>query len=347
MISKMSLKSRRLIVCALALALAVMTAACGNSSSESGAGDSGELKEVTFCLDWTPNTNHTGLYVAIDKGYFEEAGLSVVVVQPPEDGAASLVGAGKAEFGVDFQDTMAPALIGDAALPITAVGAVLQHNTSGIISLKEKGIDSPGKMEGHSYATWDSPVELATLEQVVEADGGDFSKVEMIPSTVTDEVTAFQQDSVDSIWIFDGWAGVACRLAGLDTNYFNFRDIDDVFDYYTPVIISNDEFLASDPDTAKAFMDALSRGYTYAAENPDEAADILIAANPELADSEELVRESQKYLSEYYIDDASQWGVIDPARWNAFYNWLGDNGLVEEPIPENTGFTNDYLPAAE
>ena len=87
MISKMSLKSRRLIVCALALALAVMTAACGNSSSESGAGDSGELKEVTFCLDWTPNTNHTGLYVAIDKGYFEEAGLSVVVVQPPEDGA--------------------------------------------------------------------------------------------------------------------------------------------------------------------------------------------------------------------------------------------------------------------
>lgn len=344
---KISLNAKRVLVCALALALAVMTAACGSSSQDADSKGSGELKEITFCLDWTPNTNHTGLYAAIDKGYFEEAGISVKVVQPPEDGAASLVGAGKAEFAVEFQDTLAPALIGDAALPVTAVGAVLQHNTSGVISLKEKGIDSPGKMEGHTYATWDSPVEQATLKQVVEDDGGDFSKVEMIPSTVTDEVTAFKQDSVDSIWIFDGWAGVACRLAGLDTNYWNFRDIDEVFDYYTPVIIANNQFLENDPDTAKAFMEALSKGYTFAAENPDEAADILIAANPELKDSEELVKESQKYLSKYYIDDAEKWGVIDPDRWNAFYGWLNDNDLVEEPLAKDIGFTNDYLPDAK
>ncbi len=345
MFGKTSKKAKRLLVCMLIFALAVMTAACDGSSSGSGEG-SGELKEVTFCLDWTPNTNHTGLYVAMEEGYFEEAGIKVNVVQPPEDGATSLVGAGKAEFGVDFQDYLAPALIGDTALPVTAVAAVVQHNTSGIISLKEKGIESPKDMAGHTYATWDLPVEQATLKHVIENDGGDFSKVEMIPSTVTDEVAAFKQDSVDSIWIYYGWAGVACELAGLETNYFDFRDIDEVFDYYTPVIVANNQFLESDPDTAKAFMAALSKGYTFAAENPEEAAEILIAANPELEDSEELVKESQKYLSERYIDDAEYWGVIDAGRWNAFYGWLNDNKLVEETIPEDAGFTNEYLPEA-
>ncbi len=344
MISKLSLKARRLLVCVLVLAFAVTAAGCGGQTSGS---DSEETKDITFVLDWTPNTNHTGVYVAIDKGYFAEAGINVEVVQPPEDGATSLVGAGKAQFGVDFQDYLAPALIGDAALPVTAVGAVVQHNTSGIISLKEKGIESPKDMEGHTYATWDLPVEQATLKQVIENDGGDFSKVEMIPSTVTDEVAAFKQDSVDSIWIYEGWAGVACDLAGLETNYFNFRDIDEVFDYYTPVIVANNQFLENDPDTAKAFMAALSKGYTYAAENPEEAAEILISYNPELEESEELVKESQKYLSKYYIDDASQWGVIDADRWNAFYGWLNDNDLVEEKLPKDIGFTNDYLPAAE
>lgn len=343
MFGKTSNKVKRLLVCMLALMLAVMTAACGGTSQDSG-GDSAELKEVTFVLDWTPNTNHTGVYVAMEKGYFEEAGIKVNVVQPPEDGATALVGSGKAEFGVDFQDYLAPALIGESALPVTAVAAVVQHNTSGIISLKEKGIESPKDMAGHTYATWDLPVEQATLKQLIEDEGGDFSQVEMIPSTVTDEVAAFKQDSVDSIWIYYGWAGVACELAGLETNYFEFRDIDEVFDYYTPVIIANNQFLESDPDTAKAFMSALSRGYTFAAENPEEAADILVAANPELADSEELVKESQKYLSERYIDDADYWGVIDAGRWNAFYGWLNDNELVEEPLPKDIGFTNDFLP---
>ena len=348
----MKKRTIKLLILTAVLAFSMLAYGCGGSSSDEGsaagssAGSSaagGDAKEITFCLDWTPNTNHTGLYVALDKGYFQEAGLNVKVVQPPEDGCASLVGSGKAQFGVEFQDTTAPALIGDAKLPITTVAAVLQHNTSGIISLKEKGIDSPKKMEGHTYATWDSPVEQATLKQVVENDGGDFSKVKMVPSTVTDEVSAFKKDQVDSIWIFYGWAGIACKQAGLDTNYWNFRDIDKVFDYYTPTIIANNDFLKDDPDTAKAFLAALSKGYTFAAENPEESAEILIAANEELKDSKDLVVESQKYLSKYYIDDAEKWGVIDPERWNAFYKWLNDNKLVEEELPENAGLSTEFI----
>ena len=329
---------------ALACALALSLTACAQKEPAASSAASEGKEKITFVLDWTPNTNHTGLYVAIANGYFEEAGIEVEVVQPPESGAEMLVASGKAQFGVSFQDSMAPALIGDSALPITAVAAVIQHNTSGIVSRAGEGMDTPKGMEGKKYATWDMEVEKATLKQVVEADGGDFSKVELIPSTVTDEVSALESKAVDAIWIFYGWAGVACEVAGLETDYFAFADIDPVFDYYTPVIIGCNEYLESDPETAKAFLSALSRGYAFAAENPEEAAAILMEAATELKSNEKLVVESQKYLAEQYIADASRWGEFDAARWDGFYAWLSEGGLVSEPIPAGTGFTNDYLP---
>lgn len=331
--------NKKIVAIIMSLMMLFSLTACGKGDSDSKKGD---LTKITFVLDWTPNTNHTGLYVADKLGYFEEVGIEVEIVQPPEDGAEVLVASGEAQFGVSFQDSMAPALTGDNPLPITAVAAIIQHNTSGIISRKGEGMDTPKGMEGHSYSTWNGPIELATLEQVVETDGGDFSKVELIPSTVTDEVSALKTNSTDSIWIFYAWAGVKTELEGLETDYFAFADIDPVFDYYTPVIIAGNEFLEENPDTAKAFLEALTKGYEYAIENPEEAADILCEAVPEL--DKELVLASQQYLASQYQADASKWGYIEPSRWNNFYNWLNENNLVETDIPENTGFSNDYLP---
>lgn len=328
---------KKIYMLMMAVVLTFAITACGNNSDS----ENGELEKVTFVLDWTPNTNHTGLYVAQEKGFFEEAGLEVEIQQPPEDGAAVLVASGRADFGVSFQDSMAAALVGDDALPITAVASVIQHNTSGIISRAGEGMDRPKGMEGHSYATWNGAIELATLEEVVKADGGDFSKVELIPSTVTDEVSALKTNSVDSIWIFYAWAGVKTELEGLETDYFEFADIDPVFDYYTPVIISGNKFLEENPETAKAFLGALQKGYEFAMENPEEAAEILCKAAPEL--EEELVLESQKYLADKYQADAEYWGYIDAERWNNFYQWVNDNQLVEDEVPLNTGFTNEYL----
>ena len=330
------MKKRVFALLFVAIMLISNVTGCGNSN------DNKDLEKITFVLDWTPNTNHTGLYVAQELGYFEEAGLEVEIVQPPEDGAEVLVASGKAQFGVSFQDSMAPAFAGDNPLPITAVAAVIQHNTSGIISRAGEGMDTPKGMEGHNYATWNGSIELATLKAVVEADGGDFDKVELIPSKVTDEVSALKTNSVDSIWIFYAWAGVKTELEELDTDYFAFADIDTVFDYYTPVIISGNKFLEENPDTAKAFMSALSKGYQYAIENPEEAADILCKAAPEL--DKELVVASQKYLTEQYQADAEFWGQIDANRWNNFYKWVNDNDLVEGEIPLDTGFSNEYLP---
>lgn len=332
---------KRLLSILLVMVMAFSLAACGGSGT-SEEGSEGELTEITFVLDWTPNTNHTGLYVAQAKGYFEEIGLDVEIVQPAEDSAEVLVASGKAQFGISFQDSMAPALSGKDALPITAIASVIQHNTSGIISRKGEGMDAPKGMEGHNYATWNGPIELATLEQVVKKDGGDFSKVTLVPSTVTDEVSALKSKQVDSIWIFYAWAGIKTELEDLETDYFAFADIDPVFDYYTPVIIAGNDFLEKKPEIAKAFLSATTKGYKFAMENPDEAAEILCNAAEGL--DLELAKASQKYLADKYQAEASKWGYIDATRWNNFYRWLNEKKLVETELPDNTGFSNEYLP---
>lgn len=306
--------------------------ACGKNSTE---------KDITLVLDWTPNTNHTGFYVALEKGYYKEMGLNVTIQQPPEDGATALVASGRAQFGIDFQDYLAPAYSSDEPVPVTAVAALIQHNTSGIISMADKGITSAGKLEGHSYATWDLPTEKAIIKSCMEAEGADFDKVELIPSTVTDTLTAIQTN-VDSVWIYYAWDGIACEVKGLDTNYFAFADIDPAFDFYTPVIVANDAFLESDPDTARAFLAATEKGYKDAIAAPEEAADILCKYAPEL--DCDIVVASQEWLSERYIDDAGKWGVFDPSRWDAFFDYLWDNKLIEKEIADGYGFTNSYLP---
>ncbi len=333
------LHSNRIRRCLGMVMLLVMTLLLCSCQNIKISGNSEEMKDITIVLDWTPNTNHTGLYVAQSLGYFQEAGLNVNIVQPPEDGAATMVASGQAQFGIDFQDYLAPVFTSEEHMPIVAVAAIIQHNTSGIISLKEDGITSPAKMEGKNYATWGMELEQAIIKNVVEADGGKFENVNLIPEYVTDVPSALQQ-SIDAVWIYYAWDGIGAEVAGLDTNMFYFKDITPEFDYYSPVIIANSDYLESDPDTARAFLEAVRKGYEYAIENPEEAAELLCKEVPEL--NEEMVQKSQLWLAGQYQAEADRWGYIDPDRWDAFYQWLYESGLSEE-IPAGYGFTNDYL----
>ena len=295
-------------------------------------------------LDWTPNTNHTGIYSAQALGYYEEAGLDVQIVQPPENGAVLMCAAGQAQFAVDAQDTMAAALDQDEPLGITAVAAMIQHNTSGILSRGGDGIDTPKGLEGKTYSTWESPIELAMIEYVMTQDGGDFSSVQLIPNDITDEPAALAAGQTDAVWVFYGWSGINAEVEGVDCDYWAFSDISPELDYYTPVIVANNDFLEESPDTARAFLEATAKGYEYAAEHPKEAADMLIEGDTtgSLKGSEDLVYASQEWLSGRYIDDADKWGVFDEERWNAFYGWLSENGLTSHDLT-GKGFTNDYL----
>ena len=319
--------SKILILC-LILVLAV---SCGKSKSN---------QKIKIVLDWVPNTNHTGLYVAKDLGYFKEEGLDVEIVQPPEGSTTALIGAGGAEFGISFQDTLAKSFAKESPVPVTAVAAILQHNTSGIISLKEKGIYSPKKLEGKKYATWEDNIEQAILKKLVTDDKGDFSKVKLIPYTITDVVTGLKTD-VDAVWVYYAWDGIATERAGLQTNFLKIRDYGEELNYYSPVIIANNDFLKKNPEIAKKVLKAIKKGYEYAMKNPEESAKILVKNSPELDIN--LVTVSQKWISKEYQSDAKEWGIIDGNRWNRFYEWLYKNKAVEREIPKDFGYSNEYL----
>ena len=304
-----------------------------------------ELTPVTFSLDWTPNTNHTGVYAAKALGFYEEAGLDVQIVQPAENGALLMCAAGQAEFAVDAQDTMAPSLDLEEPLGVTAVAAILQHNTSGIISRKGDGITSAKGLEGKVYATWDIPTELEMIRYCMEQEGADFNTVKLVPNNITDEPAALAAHQADAVWIFYGWSGINAEVSGFDFDYWDFRSLSGELDYYTPVIIANNDFLKNEPETAKAFLAATAKGYEYAAANPEEAAEYLIKGDTtgSLEDARELVYASQKWLADQYIADAPAWGVIDENRWNSFYQWLYNNGLSMHDLT-GKGFSSDYLP---
>ena len=232
---------------ALLTGLMMILAGCTGACAEEK-----ELTRIVFCLDWTPNTNHTGVYAAQALGYYREAGLDVTVVQPPEDGALLMCAAGQAQFAVDAQDTMAPALDRDDPLGVTAVAAILQHNTSGILSRAGDGITSAKGLEGRVYATWEIPTELEMIRYCMEKEGADFGKVKLIPNNITDEPAALAAHQTDAVWVFYGWSGVNAEVEGVPVDYWNLRDLDPVFDYYTPTLIANNQYLKDHPDETKA-----------------------------------------------------------------------------------------------
>lgn len=332
------MKIKKYISIALAGAL-MLTTLSGCSKKEEKSADGGE--KVTVVLDWTPNTNHTGLYTALENGYYKDQGLDVEIVQPPEGGAASLVASGKADFGISYQEEVTYAKTSDDPLPIKAIAAVIQHNSSGFASPKDKNIKTPKDFEGKIYGGWGSESETAAIKAVMEKTGADFDKVTIADIGQDDFFTA-TTNSVDFAWIYEGWDVVQAKLKNFDLNFIPLNQFDKRLDYYTPVIISNETLLNDNPELAKKFMKATTEGYQFAIDNPEEAAKILVKHAPEI--DEELAIESQKFLASKYKDDAPRWGEMKDEVWNNYTAFLKEYSLINKDLKPEDAYTNEFLP---
>ena len=325
---------KRLLLLMSLLFIIVLVGACGSTTPA-------ELTPVKLMLDWVPNTNHTGIFVAKDKGYFEQAGLDVQIIEPGEVYPEAAVASGAADFGISFQESVTLARAEDA--PIVSIAAVMQHNTSGFASLADLNVTSPADFEGLRYGAWGSPSETPTLKALMDCSGADFSKLEIVNTGFSDPVALLAEKRVDLAWIYYGWEGIQAKQNGIDLNVVMMKDYPDcVPDFYTPVVITSESSVANRPELVKALLEALSRGYTFAGEHPDEAADILLAEVPELDGA--LVRESQEWVSDYYIAEAPRWGEQEERVWQDYTNWLVENEVLSTPIVVGDAFTNRFLP---
>ncbi|WP_077211292.1 ABC transporter substrate-binding protein [Bacillus dakarensis] len=318
---------------------------CGNAAkdnadlNEPNHPEKEALDKVTVVLDWTPNTNHTGLYTAQENGYFEEEGLEVEIMMPGEAGADQLVASGKAEFGVSYQEGVTLARV--QGVPLVSIAAIIQHNTSGFASLAEKNIKSPKDFEGKSYGGWGSPIERSVIESLMKQENADVEKVSIVNIGDTDFFTAVRQD-IDFAWIYYGWTGVEAEIRGEDINMVYLTDYSNNLDYYTPVLTTNENMIEENPETIKSFLKAVAKGYQFAIQQPNEAADILLKAAPDL--DAELVKKSQEWLAPKYQDDADKWGLQKQEVWENYANWMFENGLLEKELDAEKAFTNEFLP---
>lgn len=339
------MKKRILSLITVLTLFAVVMSGCGTGKTENAnpAQTTAEksLEKVTAILDWTPNTNHTGLYVALDKGYYKEEGLEVQIVQPSEGGTATLVATGKGEFGVSYQEDVTYALTGDEPLPIKAIATVIQHNTSGFAAPASKNIKSVKDFEGKTYAGWGSPSEEAVIKAVMEKNGADYSKLKNVTAGSDDFFAATQKD-IDFAWIFEGWTGVEAKLKGIELDYLAVKDLDPALDYYTPLLITSAKLIDENPEMVKKFLRATQKGYGDAIQNPEEAAKILVKYAPEI--DEKLAVESQKFLAGQYVADAPQWGAMKAEIWNGYTKFMKDHGLITKDLKAEDAFTNEFLP---
>ena len=334
------MKKTFLFVCVAVLACGVL-AGCG-VKDEAKDPSSKPLVKVRVLLDWTPNTNHTGMYVALEKGYYTAQGLDVEIVSPAEDTVLEALVAGRAEFGVSFQESVTFARTADTPLPVVAVAAVIQHNTSGFAAPVSKNIRSPKDFEGKRYGGWGTPLEESIIARLMGNAGADVGKVTFISDNATDFMAALERN-IDFSWIYEGWDGMAAKEAGMDLTFMKLQDLDPKLDFYTPVLACSESLIQEQPDLIETFLKATSLGYADCISDSDGSAAILVKHAPEIDAA--LAQRSQRYLADEYQSDAPRWGEMKTEVWENFAEFLYENGIITRPLDAAKAYTNGFLPA--
>lgn len=303
---------------------------------------------VTLAMDWTPNTNHSGIYVALKKGWYKNQGIDLKILPySPNVSADILVANGKADIGISATE----GVVADAASgnPVISIGAIIQHNTSSLAALANNGVSRPSDLDGKVYGGFGAPYENAVVGEIIKKDGGkgDFKNVTLS----TDSMQALQSHQIDFVWIFDGWTGIQAKDQGIQLITFPINS-HGIADYYTPVIISSSQEAKHKPQLLKKFMAATSQGYTYAIHHPKEAATILLNSVPKgtFADPK-FVFDSQTYVSSHYVDSGRKWGLQDKSAWLNYPQFMLDSHAILDatgkPVTSlnfDSLYTNQFLP---
>ncbi len=336
--------SRALVGLLAVLVLALTGCASGPSGPPSGA-----AQPIRIALDWTPNTNHTGLYVAQQEGYFAAAGLTVEFLPYNNTPPDTLVSSGAAEFGISFQDSFTFSKA--AGAQITSVMAILQHWATQIAVRADRAdITTPADLDGKTYGGFGAPYEEPKMRSVIKDAGGTGQFNTVVLGTAAYE--ALYAGQVDFTEPFVAWEGIEAELRGQPLKTFSYTDYG-FPDAYNVLLIGSTPWLAEHPDQARAFVQAAQRGYALAAAEPARGADLLMQANPGAFPDPTLVRRSQDMLSATYLrDGAGRVGPQTLETWAGFSGFLFDSGALTGPDGARLGarpdfstwFTNDYLP---
>jgi len=318
-----------------------------NNHAASAASCHGKAIPLKLALDWTPNTNHTGIYVAKAQGWYSAQCIDLTIL-PYSSTVSSdtLVSSGQAAVGISSTES----IVADAAVnqPVVSIAAIIQHNTSALVSLASSNLKSPRDFDGKVYGGFGAPYEAAVVGSIMRQAGGKGTFKNVTLSV--DTMQALETKQVDFAWVFEGWEVIQAQRAGFQLNVFPITSYG-IPDYYTPNIITSPKEIAQQPDLLRRFMTATAQGYTYAITHAHEAAQLLIDAAPKGTFPDTgLVFASQTFLSSHYVDAGRKWGLQDAVAWHGYPNFMLNNQAIldanSKPLKSmnfDALYTNQFL----
>jgi putative hydroxymethylpyrimidine transport system substrate-binding protein len=300
----------------------------------------GNEKELSLALDWYPNSNHAGIYSAIDEGFFDEEGIKLSVYTPSDPTAIiSSVASGRDDFGLSYHPDILQAQ--SAGLEIVSVLSISQHPLNSIMTLKKSSIKNPSDLRGKVIGYPGIPSNKAMLETVLSSQNININDVETV-DVGFELVKALVSGSVDAIigayWTHES---IVMELQGYEIEIMRLEEWG-VPDYYELILITNKSFLQENKSDVEKVVNSFKKGYEFSIKNPQESITSLISIAGEEIVEEDVERAGVELLIPMWQSNNLPFGHQDISKWEETYEWMYQNNFLEKELIIENLFIDEF-----
>ena len=296
------------------------------------------MKKIKLALDWTPNINHIGFFVAKEKGFYEENDVKVEFLTPELDDylttPAKKVEMDMSDFGLCPTESLISFRTKKNPFILKGLMTIFQEDVSAIATVESNNILRPKHLDGRSYASYKARYEDKIVKKMIINDGGIGNLKIFYPKRLGIWNTLIE-NKYDSTWIFINWEGVEASKKNIDLELYKMSDFGIPYSY-SPILFSSSDYINNNSNTVKKFIESSRKGYTYCYENMDEAVSILNKFVPITDKGIDLI-ECLK-ISIDHFGPRENFGKIDLKKIDIFLKWLKDNN-----IENNSFIANDII----